>query len=490
MEKVPLERAVAPADVESAAERERYAALDPHNAIRLIEPAAAAAGADVVSQWLEIGVLTQDSGRAMYRYTQEYTLAELGGRTLIRRGIICAARFPSLADGGVKLHQAVREEEVAAQAALYERLRLHAAPVLAAYRDPSTEIERLFRKLELGLPTYQVQTPDGTIHRVWRCGDSEIIGKVRQLLMQRKLYVLEGHERLAAMQQAGVKLDAAADPMPPYAAGNYALTCLVNLEDQALLPSSVHRLVSGPALPHAEVLARAARYFSVTKLDGLAQSPAKLAKVIDEWASSQACLGLAFPGVPDVWLLTLLPAVVPRDEGVEGHPAVTRLDPWVIEEMFLRRVLGQPAAASSAAAPAVPAAAPATAVVPEVAVPAAGTPPSGTPTTPAPAAAVPVAAAAPVAAPTSAPAAAVPAAAGEMTMGGWPVSLVHTVSAVLSSLGHRGVWMAVLARPLTMNQMVHVADLAAEVPPRSTHFAPPLLGGLAMLRLTADEDLV
>jgi hypothetical protein len=199
---------------------------------------------------------------------------------------------------------------------------------------------------------------------------------------------------------------------------------------------------------------------------------------------------LVFPGVPDVWQLTLLPAVTPRDEGVEGHPAVTRLDPWVIEEMFLRRVLGEPAAVASVAAPAVPAAAVASAVAsapgaPEVAVPAAGTPPSGLPTT---VAAAPAAAPAVSAAPAASASAA--AASGEMTMGGWPVSLVHTTGAALAALGHRGVWMAVLARPLSMNQVVHVADLAAEVPPRATHFAPPLLAGLAMLRLNADDDLV
>lgn len=464
---------MAPADTWSAAERERCAALDPHNAVRLVDPAVAVGGADPVAQWLESGVLKQDSGRAIYRYHQEYTLPDLGGRVLVRSSIICAVRLPSLADGGVKVHQAVREGEVAAHAALMTRLRLHGAPVLAAYRDPATEIDRLFRKMEAGPPTFQVKTPDGTTHRVWRCGDSEIIGKVRQMLSPRKLYVLDGQERLAAMQAAGAKL-AEASPMPMYAAGNYATMCLVNLEDRALLPSPVHRLIGGQASSPTEVLARAARYFSVEKLDGQAQSAVKLARTIDEWTSTQACFGVAFPGVPDVWQLTLLPAVIPRDEGVEGHPAVTRLDPWVIEELFLRRVLGQPAPA-----PAPVAAAP---IVPAADVPAAGTPPSGTPT----------AAVAAVVAPAAAVAAVAPAAAAapELTVGDWPVSIVHTASAALAALANKSAWMVVLARPLSMNHVVHVADLAAEVPPRSTHFAPPLLAGLAMLRLTADEDLV
>lgn len=468
-DKVPLERAVAPADVESAAERARLAALDPHNAVRLVDPEAEAPGiADPIAQWLDSGVLRQDGGRALYRYHQEYTLPDLGGRVLLRRGLLCAVRLPSLVDGRMKMHQALREREVAAHAQLMKKLGVHAAPVMAAYRDPAVEVDRLFRKLESSPPAFQVQTPDGTWHRIWRCGDAEIIGTVRHFFAPRKLYILDGHERLAAMQVTGAQL-AEEQSMPMYAAGNYATMCLVNLEDQALLPAPVHRLLGGPALTQSDVLSRAARYFLVTKLPGLAQSASKLAKVIDEWTAPQACFALAFPGSPDVWQLSLLPAVSPRDEGIVGHPAVTKLDPWVIEELFIKRVLGKPeSAATTAAAPAAPAA-------PAAALSAA---PVGAPEAAAPSEATAAAA----------PDAAAPSAAARLEE--WPISVVHDATTALAALQAKSAWLAVLARPLPMTQVVHVADLGQEVPPGSTHFAPPLLAGLAMLRLTADEDLV
>lgn len=477
-DKVPLERAVAPADVESAAERARLAALDPHNAVRLVDPEAEAPGiADPIAQWLDSGVLRQDGGRALYRYHQEYTLPDLGGRVLLRRGLLCAVRLPSLVDGRSKMHQALREREVAAHAQLMKKLGVHAAPVMAAYRDPAVEVDRLFRKLESSPPAFQVQTPDGTWHRIWRCGDAEIIGTVRHFFAPRKLYILDGHERLAAMQLTGAQL-AEEQSMPMYAAGNYATMCLVNLEDQALLPAPVHRLLGGPALAQAEVLSRAARYFSVTKLPGLAQSASKLAKVIDEWTAPQACFALAFPGSPDVWQLTLLPAVSPRDEGVVGHPAVTKLDPWVIEELFIKRTLGKPDAVAPAGTASTVAAAP---VAAPAAVPvAAAVAPAGAPEGPvAPSEVAPAAAPAAVAtAPAVAP------------LEEWPISVVHDATAALAALQAKSAWLAVLARPLPMTQVVHVADLGQEVPAGSTHFAPPLLAGLAMLRLTADEDLV
>jgi uncharacterized protein (DUF1015 family) len=457
-DKVSLASVTAPADVESATERARLAALDPHQVMRLLDPSVPLAGdaADPVAAWLQQGALRQDAGRALYRYHQEYTLPDFGARVLVRRGLLCAVRLPSLADGGVKAHQAVRAERVSAHAERMARLRLHAAPVTAAYRDPAQEVDRLFRKIETGTPTLQVQAADGTWHRLWRCGDAEIIGAVRHLFAPRKLYTLDGHERLAAMQAAGAKLAEEA-PMPMYAAGNYATMCLFNLEDQALLPAPCHRLLGGAPLPAAEVLARAGRYFSIVKMPGLAQHPGKLAVALEEWTQSQACFALAFPGEADVWQLTLLPAVNPRDEGIVGHPAVTRLEPVVIDELLLKRVIGLSASEAVPAAP-----------------PAALLAPRDIEVTP------PVSAASPELVP---PASAAPPLRVER------VTWVHDASSALAALASGHVWMAVLTRPLPMQHVVHVADLGQELPPLSTHFYPPVLGGLAMLRLTADEDL-
>lgn len=457
--KVAPEKVLTSAELASATARDGALAAEPHNVVRLFDPGPAPA-ASPLARWLEEGVLEQQPSRAMYRYHQEYTLTELGGRPLVRRALLCAVRLPSLQEGGIKTHLAVRDDVVQAHAAAYVRHGLHAAPALAAFRDPAAEVDRLFRRVEAAAPLVQLQTADGVWHRLWRCTDAEIMGQVRNLFKPRKLYALDGHERLAGMLLAGERL-AEASPMPMYAAGNYALMCLVNLEDQALLPSPCHRLVTGATPPAAELLAKAARYFSVDKLAGLAGAADRLARELDGWTSSQAMFALAFPGSPDLWRLTLLPSVNPRDEGVDVHPAIARFDPVVVEELFFRKVLGgRPLPFSPLAGAAV-------------------TPP---PAGPAPAA---EGAAAPV------PGASAAAATGAPAPEGIPVAVVHDAAAVLSALSSRvPPSLAVLARALPMQQLVHVADLGQHLPVASTHFFPPILAGLAMLSLTADEDLV
>lgn len=459
--RVEPEKVLASAELDSAAARERALSADPHNVVRLFDPGAGpgsapAVGADSpLARWLEQGVLEQQPSRAMYRYHQEYTLSELGGRPLVRRALLCAVRLPSLQDGGIKTHQAVRQDVVEAHAAAYVRHRLHAAPVLAAFRDPATEVDRLFRKVESAAPLVQMQGPDGVRHRLWRCTDAEVMGQVRHLFKPRKLYALDGHERLAGMLLAGERL-AQASSMPMYAAGNYALMCLVNLEEQTLLPSPCHRLVTGAVPPAAELLAKAARYFAVDKLAGMAGAADRLARELDGWTSSQAMFALAFPGSPDLWRLSLLPGVNPRDEGVDAHPSIARFDPVVVEELFFRKVLGGPPLAFS---------------------------PISGPSTSAPVAA-PAASAAPAEG-------AAPVAPAGSPQDGVPVSVVHDATAVLAALsGRTPPALAVLARALPMQQVVHAADLGQHLPMGSTHFFPPILAGLAMLSLTADEDLV
>lgn len=472
--KVAPEKVLTSAELTSAAGRERALAADPHNAVRLFDPGHAPGEASPVARWLEQGVLEQQPSRAMYRYHQEYTLAELGGRTLVRRGLLCAVRLPSLQDGGIKTHQAVREDVVQAHAAAYLRHRLHAAPALAAFRDPAAEIDRLFRRTEATAPLVQLQTADGVWHRLWRCTDAEVIGQVRHLFKPRKLYALDGHERLAGMLLAGERL-AQASPMSMYAAGNYALMCLVNLEDQALLPSPCHRLVSGAIPPAAEVLAKAARYFSVDKLAGVAGVAERLARELDGWTSSQAMFALAFPGSPELWRLSLLPGVNPRDEGVDVHPSIARFDPVVVEELFFRKVLGGPPLSFSPLGASAAASAPT----------GASTDASTDPSTAAAVNASGTAATNPSVAPVAAEALAAPASQGI------PVSVVHDATAVLAALsGRTPAALAVLGRALPMQQVVHVADLGQHLPAGSTHFFPPVLAGLTMLSLTADEDLV
>ncbi len=84
-----------PYDVIDEEERQELLALDPHNSVRLILPEGDGdekyqVAARTLNAWLEEQVLRRDQRPALYRYHQVFTSAELGGRTITRRGFIAA----------------------------------------------------------------------------------------------------------------------------------------------------------------------------------------------------------------------------------------------------------------------------------------------------------------------------------------------------------------------------------------------------------------
>src|SRR5262249_3491235 len=102
----PADRLLAPPyDVISPAEREQLAALDPHNAVRLIRPkddeggdsdGKYAVAARDLGAWLASGVLRRDPQPALYRYHQTFT-AE--GVTTTRKGFIARVRLARFSEG-------------------------------------------------------------------------------------------------------------------------------------------------------------------------------------------------------------------------------------------------------------------------------------------------------------------------------------------------------------------------------------------------------
>jgi len=215
--------------------------------------------------------------------------------------------------------------------------RSHTEPILAGFRDPATEVDRLFRRIESGKPTFEVTTPDGTEHRVWRVQDAELFGKLRHYFAPRKLHLLDGHDRYEAMLAYQAEL-AAHKPLVQYSSANYALACLVNLEDPTLATAPRHRIVRGDHA-HEAVLAAARAHFIVDKLEGAARDVGKQLAALATTVAHQPAFVVVFPGTPDAYKLTLSPDVSPFAEGVASHRALQKLDPVVVDGLFVGRAM-------------------------------------------------------------------------------------------------------------------------------------------------------
>jgi uncharacterized protein (DUF1015 family) len=289
-----------------------------------------------VAKGFAAGTLVRDPGRTMYRYHQAF--AEPGGtRTVVRKMFLCSVRLEPWSEGLVKPHVATVAEHKAAALTALQASRLQPRPVLAGYRDAANEVERLFRRVDGERPTLEVTTPDRTVHRLWRPQNAELLGQLRHTFAPKKLTVLDGHALYEALLAYRDEL-AARQPLAMYASPNYALMCLVNLDDPTLAVVPRHRVIRGGPSSQA-ALAAAKRYFIIEKLAGAGSDLAKQRAALGDSVAHQPAFVVAWRGEPDAWKLTLSPEISPINEGVQVHRALQRLAPIVADQMFVERVL-------------------------------------------------------------------------------------------------------------------------------------------------------
>ncbi|MEJ7601412.1 MAG: DUF1015 family protein [Kofleriaceae bacterium] len=289
----------------------------------------------VLGQALAAQKVERDPSRAVYRYHQVFAGP---GRTFTRKNLILAVRLTPWSEGAVRPHEATLPAGRERALASIRANGGHIEPLLLGFRDPPNEVERLMRKAEGARATLEHTTADGTIHRLWRVQDAEVLGKLRHHFAPKKLHVLDGHDRYEAMLAYSEEL-AGKHAVPMYSAANYGLACLVNIEDPTLVTAPRHRILRGGELDKAAVLAAAKQHFIVEPLAGAAKDLGKLVAALGQTIAHQPAFVVAFAGDPDAWKLTLSPDVSPYAEGVVVHRALQKLDPVVVDNLFIARTM-------------------------------------------------------------------------------------------------------------------------------------------------------
>ena len=354
--RVELSKVVTPPyDVIDSAYRAKLAAQDPHSFVHLDLPEAADGGdryqasAKTLAAWLGDGTLKRDVGRAMWRYHQVFTSAELGNRTVTRRGLIAAVRLSPWSEGLIKPHERTLSAPREDRMKLLDATRVQLSQVFATFGDASNEFERLLRGVESGKPTLEATTGDGTVHRLWRVGSAEIIGKLRHHMAPKKLYILDGHHRWETMVGFRDRMAAEGD-LAMYSSMNYGTAFLVPMDDPGLVILPTHRIVHGvEGFAKDTFLAGVSKFFRVETLAGAARDAAKIRHALTTNVAGKApAVAAVFPGDADAYLLSLDPHVDPSKFGMKGHKAVIRLDVALLHGLVLERVLNISPAAQEA----------------------------------------------------------------------------------------------------------------------------------------------
>jgi uncharacterized protein (DUF1015 family) len=324
----PLSDLVAPPyDVIDAVQRSELIARSPFNVVNIDlpqgEPNPYSAAGELFDSWQLMGALVRDREPAIWAHTQDYTGPD--GRMLTRRGFFCRVRIEPYGPGRVRPHERTHPGPKEDRLRLTRATRANISPIFSLYSDPGHVAWDALSGASESAPWGDVSDSDGTVHRLWRVSDPEVIATVQRATRDAELLIADGHHRYETMQ-------AYAEEVGGDGAHRYILMCLVALEDPGLTVFPTHRLVRGLDGARREALAQAlARDFDVAEvpLEDLAPPP----------GDGPLQLGyIDSDGQPR--RLTLKDQAI-ADAALEGHSsAYRRLDTGVLETLLLKNALG------------------------------------------------------------------------------------------------------------------------------------------------------
>jgi uncharacterized protein (DUF1015 family) len=243
-----LDAVVAPPyDVIDAAGRARLLDRSPHNAVAIdlpkpfdpADPASNPSGdpyaeaAKTIDAWRQEGALVADAEPAFWALTQDYTAPD--GSTHSRHGILARVRVEDYETGTVRPHERTHPGPLEDRLELTRATKLNLSPIFSL---STADAWPLVESALAAEPWGEATDEDGTVNRVWRVGDPEVLAAVTERLAGAELLIADGHHRYETAR-------AYRDEIGGEGPHNYTLMALTGLDDPGLTVFPTHRLLSG-----------------------------------------------------------------------------------------------------------------------------------------------------------------------------------------------------------------------------------------------------
>ncbi|MBC2701106.1 MAG: DUF1015 domain-containing protein [ANME-2 cluster archaeon] len=169
-------------------------------------------------------ILVERDEPALYIYGIKYTLSEniLSQIPEIARrniyfafGLVGLVKVEELGRGSIVGHERIFEKHTIERYNLMKACGMNFSPIVSEYNMPGHEINNIledylgFKRPDLVLREERPPLVDlelkGTRHLLWEITETEIIGKIQQLMKDEKVLILDGHHRYNAANELRMK---------------------------------------------------------------------------------------------------------------------------------------------------------------------------------------------------------------------------------------------------------------------------------------------
>lgn len=251
-----------PYDIISEQQRMAYLAANSNNLIRLELPREGndpyKQAGEVLSSWLDTGILAVDKQPAIYIYEEEF---EAYGQRKTLKGINCLVKLEEFSQGVVLPHEETLSKAKQDRFNLMKACGCNFSPVYSLYFDEDANIYSAIDRLSQGKPDEEFTDEDGVIHRLWVVTDPQACADICSGFADKKLYIADGHHRYETALNYRRWLHEQGIEAP---VGDYIMMTLVNMEHDGLVVFPTHRIIKDlPQFELKETLGRCEKYFEI-----------------------------------------------------------------------------------------------------------------------------------------------------------------------------------------------------------------------------------
>jgi uncharacterized protein (DUF1015 family) len=315
-----------PYDVIDDRQREQLEQQSPFNVVRIDLPQPNGdpyrSAAQTLNNWREQRVVVQDEEPALWLHAQDYTGPD--GRRRTRQGFLARVRVEEYGAGRIRPHERTHPGPKEDRLKLTRATKANLSPIFALYDDPENKAVNALHPSDS--PWAEATDPDGTVNRLWRVVDQDVIDGAKEALKTTELLIADGHHRY---ETARIYAQEIGGEGPQ----RYVLMCLVALQDPGLTVFPTHRLVEGLTPQQHETLASAIR-------DNFELKPLGDTSELEPNPGDTVKFGYIDAHFERPFMLTLKDQRI-ADAALPDHAEpYRRLDTAVLEALILKQALG------------------------------------------------------------------------------------------------------------------------------------------------------
>src|SRR5262245_31520072 len=315
-----------PYDVIDDELRAELAARSPYNVVEIDLPRANggdpyAHARETMADWRSSGVLVHEEEPTVWALEQAYTAPD--GEARRRRGFFARVRVDEYGPGRIRPHERTHPGPKEDRLRLTRATGANLSPIFSLFPDPDGAAQRAIDSAVAGEEYAAPHDHEGTLNRLWRVADPDLISELQMALADAELLIADGHHRYETARVYAQEVGGEGDH-------RYVLMLLCSLSDPGLTIFPTHRLVKGD---REAIRAALERDFELEPIDAddLEPPPAD---------DGPVTLGYLDSAERRPYRATLRDQAI-ADRALDGMPGPSRrLDTAVLEAIILRDALG------------------------------------------------------------------------------------------------------------------------------------------------------